>query len=236
MVETTPKQQPLFQSRKRFPQSKGLLGRTLLWLAAGIAAISFLGVFLGVPQISAAALSVTALGTIGLFLRKAWTDNRDISLVVPDLRGSLKKAALCWLGFFAVLAPALVAGYFTDRAIDGLVHGSQASITTYIDSHRKKVERVKETRRHWLNPLRYVADPVKREVITEYQTNLLAPAAIAVRVFYSFVYAILRAMQFLSYLSLAYITIRSFVFLFTRVCLLDKATVKFHLPHRSSGS
>jgi hypothetical protein len=236
MVETPSTQQPFFQSRKRFPQSKGLLGRTLLWLAAGIAATSFLGVCLGAPQISAAALGVTALGTIGLFLRKAWTDNRDICLIVPDLRGSLKKAAWCWLGFFAVLAPALVAGYFTDRAIDGLVHGSQASLTTYIDSHREKVERVKETKRHWLNPARYIVDPVKREVITEYETNLLAPAALAVRLFYSFVYAVLRVMQYLSYVTLAYITIRSFVFLFTRVCLLDKATVRFHLPHRSSGS
>lgn len=235
MAESPTSPQHLFQSRKRFPQSKGLLGRTLLWLAAGIAVISFLGVCFGVPQISAAALGVTALGTIGLFLRKAWTDNRDICLVVPDLRGSLKKAALCWLGFFAVLAPALVAGYFTDRAIDGLVHGSQARIDAFIESHREKVEEYIQVERPWWDPRR-IWDRYVQKKVTYYKDNMLAPAVLGVRVCYSCIYAILRVLQYLSYLSLAYITIRSFVFLFTRVCLLDKATVKFHLPHRSSGS
>lgn len=236
MSDTAPTRSQPFQSRKRFPHSKGLLGRTLLWLATGVAGVSFLGVCFGKPEVSVAALAVTAIGTIGLFLRKAWTDNHDITLVVSDWQGSLRKALWCWLGFVLILAPALVAGYFTDRTIDGLVHSSQASITSYIDSHRKKVERVKKTKRHWANPWRYVVDPVKREVITEYEDNVLAPAALAVRFFYSFAYAVLRVMQYFSYLTLAYITIRSFVFLFTRVCLLDKATVKFHLPHRSKSS
>lgn len=223
-----------FQSRKRFPESKGLLGRTLLWLAAGVAGISFLGVCFGAPELSVVALVIAATGTIGLFLRKAWTDNRDIKLVVADWRDSMKKAVICWLGFFAVLVPALIAGYFTDRTIDGLVHASEASINNFILATRKEVEVVQTYERSALNPLRWWYGRDYKETTTVLQENVLSPAAIGVRVFYSVVYATLRALQYLSYLTLAYITIRSFVFLLTRVCLLDKATVRFHLPHRST--
>jgi hypothetical protein len=220
-----------WSKQRRYPDAYGLQGRNLLLLAVAVMAISFLSAFFLREWISGVAVSVAIAGATFLLGRKAYIDNSHVFITQPQWRKAFAAVALIYTPVAIAIWTLASFGFWFDDKIEQGIQWSQSKITGHIEEHTRDVEEEITVRRSTWNPIRWVYGHAKRKVLRTYRTNVLVPASIGVRLFYSFVYTSLRLFQYISFASLAYVFIRSCVFVVARSLLYAGGTVKFRLPH-----
>ena len=225
------KRMATWHKQRRYPDTYGLNGRNLLILAAIVMVISFLSAFFLREWISGVAVSVAIVGATLLLGRKAYIDNSHVFITQPRWSKAAVAIALIYTPIGLAIWSLASFGFWFDDKIEQGVQWTQAKITGHIEEHTHDVEEELTVRRSSWNPVRWVYGHAKRKVLRTYKTNVLVPASIGVRLFYSSIYTLLRLLQYTSFASLAYIFIRSCVFIVARSLLYAGGTVKFRLPH-----
>lgn len=220
-----------WSKQRRYPDAYGLHGRNLLLLAGAVMAISFLSAFFLREWISGVAVSVAIAGATFLLGRKAYIDNSHVFITQPNWTKAAVAIALIYTPVGIAIWSLASFGFWFDDKIEQGIQWSQSQITGHIEEHTQDVEEEITVRRSSWNPVRWVYGHAKRKVLRTYKTNVLVPASIGVRLFYSCIYTLLRLFQYASFASLAYIFIRSCVFVVARSLLYAGGTVKFRLPH-----
>lgn len=220
-----------WSKQRRYPDAYGLQGRNLLLLGMAVMAISFLSAFFLREWISGVAVSVAIVGATFLLGRKAYIDNSHVFITQPRWHKATLAIALIYTPIAIAIWSLASFGFWFDDKIEQMIQWSQSKITDHIEEHTHTVEEEITERRSPWNPVRWVYGHAKRKVLRTYKTNVLVPASIGVRLFYSCIYTLLRLFQYMSFASLAYVFIRSFVFVVARSLLYAGGTVKFRLPH-----
>jgi hypothetical protein len=220
-----------WQKQRRYPDTYGLNGRNLLLLAAIVMAVSFLSAFFLREWISGVAVSIAIVGATVLLGRKAYIDNSYVFITQPHWPKAAMAIALIYTPVALAIWSLASFGFWFDDKIEEGIQWTQSQITGHIEEHTRDVEEEITVRRSSWNPIRWVYGHAKRKVLRTYKTNVLVPASIGVRLFYSTVYTLLRLLQYASFASLAYVFIRSCVFVVARSMLYAGGTVKFRLPH-----
>jgi hypothetical protein len=217
--------------QRRYPDTYGLNGLNLLRLAVVVLVVSFLAAFFMSEWISGVAITIATAGIALLFGRKAYVDNTHVFVKPPNWPKAAVAATLVYAPVGIALWLLSAAGLWFD---DTLAHGiqiSQTKIAGHVEERAREVEEKIKKKRSWWNPKRYFYGPIERTVLRTYKETVLVPASLGIRLFYSTVYALLRLLQYLSFASLAYLFVRSFVFVVGRSLLYAGGTVKFRLPH-----
>lgn len=216
---------------KRYPDTHGLLGRHLLLVAAAVGAVSFVSVYFHSTGLSGLAMLFAVLGVTTMFLRKAWVDNRHTVFVLPNWRKALLATLVLFVPVAFLLSVTFFAGLWVDDRIEQGIQWAENKTMATVVSTTEWVEEVVEERRPWWNLKGLVQRIVVRKVVKPVQKTVIVEAPARIRLGFSFVYSVLRVTQYFSYASIAYLAVRSFVFLFMRAVLYAGATVKFRLPH-----
>ncbi len=174
---------------------------------------------------------VAVLGVTVMFLRKAWIDNRHTVFVLPNWRKALLATLVLFMPVALLLNFTFFVGLWVDDRIEQGIQWAEAKTMATVTSTTEWVEEVIEEKRPWWNLKGLVQRTVVRTVVRPVHKTVLVEAPVRIRLGFSLLYSVLRMTQYFSYASIAYLAIRSFVFLFMRAVLYAGATVKFRLPH-----
>jgi hypothetical protein len=126
--------------------------------------------------------------------------------------------------------------YIDDKLDAGLryaetsVAGKIEKITLLVEENIEETDKVA---RGWWWPPDMINSSVailKNKSLRAVQKDVLTPAPIWVRAFFSVFYALLRVSQLILYSTLALIVIRSFLFLLARSALWYRSEIEFSLP------
>ena len=182
---------------------------------------------------------VLFLGTsyfVVCFFIKSFSDNRKTEISKIKWIKVILLTLLVWIPIAFLLMPGIYISFLIDDNIEKGVQWAYHKTEDKLETIEKEIETIKREPivKRWYNPMDWIRGGsryVERKVITRTQEEVVKPASHAIRVLFSFVFAFLRYTQFLFYISITYIFIRSFLFAFSRALLYGGTTIKFKLPH-----
>ena len=211
--------------------------RNIALTTAALAVVSLVAQFLGIRAIHGIVLIACFIIIALMFGYHAWIDNNRTTYRNFNGIKTLGVAILIWLPFILLLTPGVVATLWIDDRIDAALHWVENSAAGSVETIEEQVEAtIRESEavaRSWWWPLDWFKEGtriVERKVMRTVQSDVLHPAPIWIRGFFAIVYAIMRVSQLLLYSTIAFIAIRSFVFLLARAALWNRSEIEFSIP------
>lgn len=199
--------------------------------------VSLFAQFFSLRWLHGIGLLIAFLSITGMLCYHAWVDNLRATYRNFHLYSILGTTIVVWLPFLFLLAPGIWITLYIDDKLDAGLRYAEKSVAGKIETINTLVaENIEETEKvadRWWWPPDWFKSSVailKNKSMRAVQKDVLTPAPIWVRAFFSVIYALLRVSQLILYSTLALIAIRSFLFLLARSALWYRSEIEFSLP------
>jgi len=178
-------------------------------------------------------LSVSAVVvTLLALFTKIWSDNRHLRMPYPAVCSLFATALFLWLPFGLLLVPGVLVARYLDHQMErgvGWVDRQAADQIKYIEETNERI--IYESDWHWYNPFSW-GHVVPRTIRETTVRQAIQKASLSTRVFFGFLYALLRCLQYLYYTGLALVLVRSFGYVLARAAVRRGRGFDFSLPLR----
>ena len=202
-----------------------------------LALVSLTAQFFGWRALHGVALLACFIAIASMLGYHAWIDNSRTTYRNFNSSKTFGLAVLVWMPFLLLLLPGILATLWIDDQIDATLRWAEKKASGTVETvERHLVDTIQESEAipwSWYWPPHWFQEGtriVERKVMRTVQEDILHPAPIWIRSVFALIYAIMRVSQLVLYSSIAFIVIRSFVFLLARAALLSRSEIEFSIP------